>query len=44
MWVQLGAGEPIDAAWDTSLRWGGLAAGTLTVPGDALFPRKEPVR
>jgi methionyl-tRNA synthetase len=44
MWTQLGAGEPINADWETALRWGGLAAGTLTVPGDALFPRKEPVR
>jgi len=44
MWRQLGVRAPIDADWETALRWGGLAAGTQTVPGEALFPRQEPVR
>lgn len=41
MWHQLGTGEPIDADWTTTLQWGGLAAGTQTQPGEALFPREE---
>ena len=44
MWAQLGVREPIDADWATALRWGGLAAGTQTAPGEALFPRQEPVK
>jgi methionyl-tRNA synthetase len=44
MWQQLGAPQPIDANWDRALSWGGLAAGTQTNPGEALFPRQEPVR
>jgi methionyl-tRNA synthetase len=44
MWAQLGMREPIDANWETSLRWGGVAAGTQTAPTDALFPRRELVR
>jgi methionyl-tRNA synthetase len=38
---QLGAAGAIDADWETALRWGGLAAGTRTEPGEALFPRIE---
>ncbi len=41
MWAQLGIAEPIDARWDESLRWGGIAAGTQTASADALFPRRE---
>jgi len=44
MWRQLGSPEAIDANWDAALTWGGLAAGTQTNPGEALFPRQEPVR
>jgi methionyl-tRNA synthetase len=44
MWTQLGVAEPIDADWETALRWGGLGAGTQTAPADALFPRRELVR
>jgi methionyl-tRNA synthetase len=44
MWQQLGVEEPIDANWDEALRWGGIAAGTQTAPGEALFPRSELVR
>jgi len=41
IWRQLGASGAIDADWGTTLVWGGLAAGTQTRPGDALFPRIE---
>ena len=42
MWTQLGlAGTPA-VRWPEALRWGALAAGTQTAPGDALFPRLEP--
>ena len=41
IWRQLGAAGAIDADWETALRWGGLAAGTRTEPGEALFPRIE---
>ena len=41
IWRQLGATGAIDADWETALVWGGLAAGTRTQPGDALFPRIE---
>lgn len=41
IWRQLGATGAIDADWETTLVWGGLAAGTQTRPGDALFPRIE---
>ncbi|GAC1549887.1 MAG: methionine--tRNA ligase [Vulcanimicrobiaceae bacterium] len=42
MWHQLGfAGEPL-VAWETALRWGGLAGGTLVQPAEApLFPRLD---
>ena len=33
----------IDASWDEALLWGGIAAGTQTQPGEALFPRIETV-
>jgi len=41
IWRQLGAADAIDADWETTLVWGGLAAGTQTRPGEALFPRIE---
>jgi methionyl-tRNA synthetase len=41
MWEQLGAPGAIDADWTQSLVWGGLAPGTHTHVGDALFPRIE---
>jgi len=41
MWRQLGLQTGIDDSWEISLVWGGLAAGTQTSVGDALFPRFE---
>jgi len=41
IWRQLGAPGAIDADWETALVWGGLAPGTRTQPGEALFPRIE---
>lgn len=41
LWHQLGLDAGIDAPWSESLVWGGLAAGTQTATGDALFPRLE---
>jgi len=41
IWRQIGASEPIDRDWSDALAWGGLAPGTVTAPGDALFPRIE---
>ncbi len=40
MWRQLGLVDGIDRDWSV-LRWGELAQGTRTLPGDALFPRIE---
>ncbi len=41
MWRQLGVSERIDADWSQALRYGGIATGTQTAPGDPLFPRIE---
>jgi methionyl-tRNA synthetase len=42
LWRQLGSPGAIDADWDVALgAWGGLPAGTQTLPGEALFPRIE---
>jgi methionyl-tRNA synthetase len=41
MWTQLGLRDGIDEDWAQALRWGGIARGTQTAPGDALFPRIE---
>lgn len=41
LWHQLGLDAGIDAPWSESLVWGGLAAGTQTATGEALFPRLE---
>lgn len=41
MWTQLGLEGKPDGDWTQELTWGGLGAGTLTRPGDALFPRIE---
>ena len=41
MWQQLGMRDAIDATWSDALVWGGIAAGTQTAPGEALFPRIE---
>ena len=41
MWRQLGVAAPIDADWTTALVWGGIAPGTQTAAGEALFPRIE---
>lgn len=41
MWRQLGLETGIDDAWESSLVWGGLAAGTQTSVGDVLFARLE---
>ncbi|HET7813729.1 MAG TPA: methionine--tRNA ligase [Candidatus Baltobacteraceae bacterium] len=37
---QLGLQEALEQPW-AQLQWGGIAAGTQTAPGDALFPRIE---
>jgi methionyl-tRNA synthetase len=39
MWRQLGQSGAPDVPWQTALRWGSLAAGTQTLPGEPLFPR-----
>jgi methionyl-tRNA synthetase len=42
LWAQLGIAEPLHAQrLPEAARWGGLAAGTPTAKGDALFPRLE---
>jgi methionyl-tRNA synthetase len=41
VWRQLNLSTPIDADWSEALRWGGIAPGTKTLPGEALFPRIE---
>jgi methionyl-tRNA synthetase len=41
IWHQLGMETAIDANWNEALVWGGIAAGTQTTPGGALFPRIE---
>jgi methionyl-tRNA synthetase len=41
IWTQLGIADPIDTRWDQTLAWGGIAPGTQTAPGEALFPRIE---
>jgi methionyl-tRNA synthetase len=42
MWRQLGqSGSPDDATWQTTMLWGNLEPGTLTTPGEPLFPRLE---
>jgi methionyl-tRNA synthetase len=38
---QLGVGSEIGESWSEALRWGRLAQGTRTDPGDPLFPRLE---
>jgi methionyl-tRNA synthetase len=42
MWRQLGFDDTPTGRWSEELVWGGLAAGTQTRPGEALFPRLEP--
>ena len=41
MWTQLGLEGKPDGEWRDELTWGRLAAGTVTQPGEALFPRIE---
>jgi methionyl-tRNA synthetase len=41
IWQQLGVPDAIDAPWQRSLVWGGIAPGTQTARGEALFPRIE---
>ncbi|HET6894917.1 MAG TPA: methionine--tRNA ligase [Candidatus Baltobacteraceae bacterium] len=41
IWSQLGLSDPIEAAWQDTLVWGGIAPGTQTAPGETLFPRIE---
>ena len=41
MHTQLGLRDGIGSDWMTSLRWGGVASGTQTEPGEVLFPRIE---
>ncbi|MHB8141866.1 MAG: methionine--tRNA ligase [Vulcanimicrobiaceae bacterium] len=43
IWRQLGEPGALDGSWEHALQWGGLATGTQTTQGDALFPRLEPV-
>jgi methionyl-tRNA synthetase len=42
IWEQLGLEGTPAVRWSEALQWGGLAAGTQTAPGEALFPRIEP--
>ncbi len=39
IWAQLGMTSAINDDWDDTLVWGGIASGTQTEPGEALFPR-----
>jgi methionyl-tRNA synthetase len=39
MWQQLGLEDTPAVRWDDELQWGRLGAGTLTAPGEPLFPR-----
>ena len=41
MWSKLGTPGDVAGSWNEHLRWGGLAAGTQTHVGEALFPRIE---
>jgi methionyl-tRNA synthetase len=42
LWIQLGIGDRLDAQrLPAAARWGGLAPGTVTSKGQALFPRLE---
>jgi methionyl-tRNA synthetase len=42
LWSQLGSAEPLEAQrLPEAARWGGLAPGTITSKGEALFPRLE---
>ncbi len=42
LWDQLGIADPIDAQrLPAAARWGGLAVGTKTSKGEALFPRLD---
>jgi methionyl-tRNA synthetase len=42
LWAQLGVAEPLsEQRLPRAARWGGLAAGTATSKGDALFPRLD---
>jgi methionyl-tRNA synthetase len=41
IWNQLGLEACPDGDWSETLQWGRLAAGTVTRPGEALFPRIE---
>jgi methionyl-tRNA synthetase len=42
LWTQLGIAEPLAAQrLPRSAQWGGLAPGTATTKGEALFPRLE---
>jgi methionyl-tRNA synthetase len=43
LWEQLGIAEPLHAQRvPADLAWGGLAPGTITTKGGALFPRLDP--
>ncbi|MGH7716034.1 MAG: methionine--tRNA ligase [Vulcanimicrobiaceae bacterium] len=41
IWTQLGLDGKAEGAWRDELTWGRLAGGTVTHPGEALFPRIE---
>ena len=42
LWEQLGIADPIDAQrLPAAAEWGGLAVGTKTSKGEALFPRLD---
>ncbi|GAC1307867.1 MAG: methionine--tRNA ligase [Vulcanimicrobiaceae bacterium] len=44
IWRQLDLPDEPCVSWETALRWGGLAPGTVVRPADApLFPRLDPV-
>jgi methionyl-tRNA synthetase len=42
LWSQLGIAEPLDEQrLPGAARWGGIAPGTRTTKGEALFPRLD---
>ena len=41
IWRQLGLSTPVDGDWEQALQWGRFESGTVTKPGDAVFPRIE---
>ncbi|HET7558558.1 MAG TPA: methionine--tRNA ligase [Limnochordia bacterium] len=42
IWAQLGIAQPLAELRFADLAWGGLAEGTITQPGQPIFPRIDP--